>query len=404
MKYSSLYGKMFNYEQEFVGKNLVRLESMDYDSSIFKIPKIYKYAVDLMFKHNTLTYSDFSGFGRFKKLIRKFEDAKSGLINSKNFVFVGSGVSSLIYPTIESILSLKINAYRKKVIVFRPDYPIFESVIEKLGGKVVSVEGERDNNFIVKINDVIKKIDSEVSMIVFSYPNNPTCNYQSREFFCKLVEISRTNNIFLVSDEIYRESFYNKDEYVNIATINKGYTNFVRLCGLSKDRPGMTGLRCGYCIADTVIEKSFMNNQLIRNFSGNIISDYLFMIDTSLRYYKLTKEKFEDFKYYPDKLIDDYFATVEHNANIQINYNKKVADELLKNKNIIDIIEPRCGNSVLFRYKNNLPPWTFLKEMINNGLAIYPCDAFSISNKLGSWGRVCVTKNIKYLSNGIKKI
>ncbi|MDR2411930.1 MAG: pyridoxal phosphate-dependent aminotransferase [Candidatus Peribacteria bacterium] len=407
MKYNSLYGKIFNYEEEYSKRDLIRLEGMDYDTSIFKIPKIYKYAIDLMFKHHTLTYSDFSGLARFKKLISDYENFLAEIKNKENFVFIGSGVSNLVYPTIEAILKLGTNKNRRKIITFEPDYPIFHTCIKQLNAKVLSIKGKRENNFLVNFNG-IKKImrnnKDQVCAIIFSYPNNPTCNFQDKIFFKKLIQICQKNNIFIVSDEIYRDTLYNKDNYINIAKLNGSYKNFIRLYGWSKDRPGMTGMRCGYIIGDKILESHIFNNQVIRNFSGNIIAEYVFMIDIALRYYKLTGTKFIDLKYFPQKLIDEYYKIIQSNADRQIKFNKNILSVIKNNKNIIDYIEPKCGNSILIKYKDNLNAKKFNREMIKKGLAIYPCDCFSFPDIAGCWGRICITKKLNYLINGINKI
>ena len=395
---------MFDYEKGFIGKNLSKLESMDYDTSVFKMPEIYKFAVDLMFKHNTLTYSDFGGFDRFKKLIKKYEKRLADNVEYDNFVFVGPGVSSLIYPVVESLLELKKNRNRRKIIVFEPDYPLFKSVIERLGAIKVPVKGKRENNFLVNYEDLKKNIDNEVCAIIFSYPNNPTCQYQERDFFEKTVKICKEKDIFILSDEIYRETFYKKDDYVNIVSINKGYNNFVRFFGWSKDRPGMTGMRAAYCIGDTILKKSLLNNHVLRNFSGNIISEYVFMIDIALRYFKLTGEEFEDFKYYPKKLIKNYFGSVDNNFKRQIRYNNLIYKCLNKRRHVTDTIEPKSGNSIFFRFKENLSCEKFYNKMISRGIAIYPYDIFSLTQKDGSWTRICITKNIKTLKMGVNKI
>jgi aspartate/methionine/tyrosine aminotransferase len=403
--YRSLYGKIFEYEKRFENKNLFRLEGMDYDTKIFKIPKIYKYAVDLMFKHNTLTYSDFGGFDRFKRLIKKYENFRAGVKDeAESMVFVGSGLSNLVYPVVESVLNLKTKENKNEVIVFEPEYPLLESVVNKLGGKKIIVKATRENNFLVRKEDVLNSINDNTCAIIFSYPNNPTCRYQDKNFFEELVQICTKKDIFIISDEIYRDTFYNEKDYVNMASLNKGYNNFVRLCGTSKDRPGMTGMRMGYCIGDIRIENDILNNQVLRNFSGNIISEYLFMIDIALRHYNISGEKFEDFKYYPKRLIKNYIKTIKSNLRKQEKFNKKTAEFLKSNPNVIDIIEPKCGNSILFRYKKDLNPEDFLQEMMNKGIAIYPYDIFSIDEKDGSWARICITKNLKYLKKGIDLI
>lgn len=101
------YFKMFDAEALYAksSKKLFRLEDMNYDTSYFKIPKIFKNLVDQIFKYNTITYSDFGGFPRLKNLIINYEKTNSG-INKKHdtpFVFVSNGVSSLLLGIIQLV-------------------------------------------------------------------------------------------------------------------------------------------------------------------------------------------------------------------------------------------------------------------------------------------------------------
>ncbi len=401
------YKRMFFYEDLFVkyGKKLLRLESMDYDTKFFKMPKIYKRAIDLMFKHHTLTYSDFGGIRRFKQLVLDYEKNITGISSDKSEVFVGSGVSSIIFPTIEAVLNLPENKNRREVILFSPDYTIFHSSVEYAGGIPKLIYSKRENNYQVTIDQISENITENTAAILFSNPNNPTCQIYSENWTKDLLAISKESNLFIISDEIYFDTVYKDYCFSHIPHIQGSYQNYAKLYGLSKDMPGMTGMRTGYYIGDRRLIEHLSNSQLVRNFSGNINADFIFLVDIALRYYARTGIKFEDLKWFSNEEIDNYYYTVDTNKKLQQVSNSEVCNALIDNDNVVDVIHPNCGNSVYFRYYKTLSPDEMILEFIKKGLAIYPCDVFGMNpEEEGSWSRICVTKDINLLKQGIAKI
>ncbi len=401
-----LYEKMFLCEEIFdQSGDLFRLESMDYDTRIFTMPKIYKTAIDLMFEHHTLTYSDFGGIKRFRTLVSDYEQCLAGVKSDEHFVLAGSGVSALIYPVIESILRLPENDGRREVILFAPDYPLFHSAVEYVGGIPVIIRSRRENDYLPTIEAISEAVTNTTAAILFSNPNNPTCKTYSEEWIHDLIALSEKHNLFLVSDEIYSEMLHGSKQFTHIAGVKKNYKNYVKLFGLSKDRPGMTGIRTGYCIGDERLLTALSRSQLVRNVSGNIMADFLFLLDIALRYLGLSGVKFDDLQWFSDADIKDYYASEMQNRTLQIMSNASSLSALKENPHVIDLVAPDGGNCIFFRYYRTLSAMDLLREFIEKGLAIYPCDVFNMDPlNEGSWTRVCVTKEINTLLTGISKI
>ena len=396
---------MFLYEDLFAQhRDLQKLESMDYDTRVFKMPKIYKRAIDLMFERHTLTYSDFGGIKRFKQLVLNYEQNLTGISCGDCGVFTGSGVSSLIFPTIEAVLSLPENQNRKEVLLFAPDYTLFHSSVEYAGGIPCMIQSLRENNYLPSIEQITEAISDKTAAVLFANPNNPTCKNYSKEWTENFVALANEHNIFIISDEMYFDTVYN-GEFTHIPSIQGSYKNYTKLYGLSKDRPGMTGMRTGYYVGDKRLIDYISDSQLVRNFSGNINADFIFLVDIALRYLARTGEQFYDLKYFTEEEIADYYQAIELNAELQKRNNKKVVEALQNNEHVSDLIEPDCGNGVFFRYHKTLPATELVREFINKGLALYPCDVFNLdTEKEGSWSRVCVTKSVEFLEDGIAKI
>lgn len=398
------YERMFLYESIFnLFPDISRLESMDYDTRVFKLPAIYREVTDEMFKKHNWHYSELSGPEGIKHIISRYESSLSGLGGEDASIFIGSGVSSLLGPVIESILSL--NPGKNEVILFSPDYSLFHSVVEYADASPVMVYGERKNDFIPTIESIKQASTSKTAAIIFSNPANPSAKAYKREWLKALVDLAEENNIFIVSDEIYSEMLDSPNEYVSIANLKGSYKNFVRLFGLSKDRPGITGMRSGYSIGDKRLDSMMSRIQMTRNFSTNMLADHILAADIALRELALTGYRSVLLDQYSDKAIQTYIRTIALNLKKLRIFRKKTLTEMRNNKHIIDIVEPDGGNCIFFRYYKDMGAQELAHEFGRKGLAIYPCDAFNMDPlQQGSWTRVCITQSFDFLRENIKKI
>ena len=71
-----------------------------------------------------------------------------------------------------------------------------------LGGKVVNYS--LDDEFKIDVNDIEDKIKTmNIKYLVLSLPSNPTGAILSKEEKEKLINIIKTNDIIVITDEIY---------------------------------------------------------------------------------------------------------------------------------------------------------------------------------------------------------
>ena len=398
-----IYLRMFEYKKRFSTHKLMRLEGMDYDTNVFKIPSIFQYAINLMFKHHTLTYSDFGGFPRLQKEILLHEKLISGIDNDSASVFVSQGASGIL-NTIIKVIKEYHDKKNAEVIMFAPEYSLFHTIISENNLISVVLKGKRKNSFLVDIDDIKHAINDNTIGIIFSNPNTPTCQTYSEKWISQMVNMCETKNISIIVDEIYRSTTY-ANNHVFIEKYNNGFKNLFKVFSLSKDRPGFTGIRSGYCIFDKKFKEDIRTHQVSQNFSNTIFADFLLLVDISMRNYLLTGVKSKDLKYFPQKYLDQYSIAITDFYKKQIEFNTYIIEELKKNEHIIDVIVPNAGNSVWFKYKDSLSPDEFVQTFIQKGLAIYAGDVFMGDYVTDdSWARVCVTKDIKELKKAIFKI
>jgi aspartate aminotransferase len=196
-----IYLRMFEYEELFSRHRLMRLEGMDYDTNVFKMPSMFQYAINLMFKHHTLTYSDFGGFTRLQKEILLHEKLISGIDNDSASVFVSQGASGIL-NTIIKVIKKYHGKKNAEVIMFAPEYSLFHTIITGNDLCPVIVKGERENNYMVSIKDIENAISDNTICIIFSNPNTPTCQAYSEKWISQMVNVCKTKNISIVVDEI----------------------------------------------------------------------------------------------------------------------------------------------------------------------------------------------------------
>ncbi len=80
------------------------------------------------------------------------------------------------------------------------------------------------------------------------FPNNPTGAIMEREDLEKIAEIILEKDLFVISDEIYSELTYAKEDHVSIASLPGMKERTVLINGFSKAF-AMTGWRLGYACA-----------------------------------------------------------------------------------------------------------------------------------------------------------
>ena len=108
------------------------------------------------------------------------------------------------------------------------------------GAKVIY---SKENNFIVSVKDILKKVTSKTKIVFLANPNNPTGTYISKKDLLFLRKKLRSN-ILLVVDDAYFEYVKQKD-YASALKLFSNFKNVVVTRTFSKIY-GLAGLRVGW--------------------------------------------------------------------------------------------------------------------------------------------------------------
>lgn len=138
-----------------------------------------------------------------------------------------------------------------EVIMPNPSFPIYESVVRLVNGVPIPIQLKEENNFRLNPNDVRSKVTNNTKMIILNSPHNPCGSTLLKEEVKELAEITKENNLWVMSDEIYSDIIYDKDHYSMLSeTGMKDRTILIH--GFSKSY-AMTGWRLGYAVGNPEI-------------------------------------------------------------------------------------------------------------------------------------------------------
>jgi aspartate aminotransferase len=136
----------------------------------------------------------------------------------------------------------------EEVIIPEPFYANYNGFATTAGIKIIPVTSYIKEDFALPpIKDIEKKITSKTKGIIVCNPNNPTGYLYSKEELNHLKEIIKKHDLFLFSDEAYREFCYDGAEHFSAMNLEGIENNVIMLDSVSK-RYSECGVRIGALI------------------------------------------------------------------------------------------------------------------------------------------------------------
>ena len=218
------------------GKQIVHLEIGEPD---FDTPSnIVDAAVDALHKGWT-HYGPSAGLPDLRQTIAEEISRSRGVPCSSDEVVVVPGGKPIIFFSILSLID-----DGDEVIYPNPGFPIYESMINYIGGKAVPIRLREERDFRLDVNELASLITDRTKLIIINSPQNPTGGVLSRQDIHDVAEAIGDRNIMVLSDEIYSRLIFEGDHY-SIMAVPGFKDRTILLDGFSKTY-AMTGWRMGY--------------------------------------------------------------------------------------------------------------------------------------------------------------
>src|ERR671916_781140 len=162
-----------------------------------------------------------------------------------------------------------------EVLVPNPSFPIYESMVNFVGGRPVFVPLRQENGFRFDLDEFRAGLSGRTKMVILNSPANPTGGVLTSEDIAGLAEILRERpDVFVLSDEIYSRMLYS-GSFSSIASEPDlgpdGRT--IILDGFSKTY-AMTGWRLGYGVMPVPLAEQITKLQVNSNSCTNSATQY----------------------------------------------------------------------------------------------------------------------------------
>lgn len=223
---------------EAQGKPIIHLEIGEPD---FDTPQNIRQAASEALEQGYTHYSGSTGIPELRQAIAKYAGAQRGLKFDPENVVVTPGAKPIMFYTIMALIESG-----DEVIYPNPGFPIYESMINFLGGVAVPLQLSENRDFRINLDELRNKISSKTRLIIINSPQNPTGGVLTYEDLKQIADVAVENDLMVLADEIYSEILYN-GEHHTIMSFPGMMERTILLDGFSKTY-AMTGWRMGYGI------------------------------------------------------------------------------------------------------------------------------------------------------------
>ncbi len=135
-----------------------------------------------------------------------------------------------------------------EIIVTDPSYANYMAFAISCGAVVKSVKTHIEDGFkLPPVEEFEKQITDKTRAILICNPNNPTGYLYSKQEMKQIRDIVKKYNLYLFSDEVYREFIYTKRPYISAFHLEGIEENVVLVDSVSK-RYSECGIRIGALI------------------------------------------------------------------------------------------------------------------------------------------------------------
>ncbi|MBR5736236.1 MAG: pyridoxal phosphate-dependent aminotransferase [Bacteroidales bacterium] len=136
-----------------------------------------------------------------------------------------------------------------ELIVFEPFYTNYNTFAVQHNVVLKPITTHIEDGFkLPEMSEIEKHITKKTKGILFCNPNNPTGCLYSRADIEKIGEIARKHELFIYSDEVYREFCYTDEPHFSAMQLEGLEENVILLDSVSK-RYSLCGARIGFVVS-----------------------------------------------------------------------------------------------------------------------------------------------------------
>ena len=209
----------------------------------FDTPEYIKRAAEQALADGKVHYTSNFGLMELRQAIADKLKRENNVDYTASEVLVTVGLSEAVFAVLATILE-----EGDEILVPDPVWLNYINVPNLLGAKAVTYGLTEETGFQMNLEEVKAKITPKTRAIVIITPNNPTGGVLSEDVLKELAEIAVSNDLMVISDEVYERLVYDGAKHISIASLPGMKERTFTMNGMSKAY-AMDGWRLGYVAA-----------------------------------------------------------------------------------------------------------------------------------------------------------
>jgi aspartate aminotransferase len=213
-----------------------------------------KEALDKGYTH----YGPAAGLPELREAIAEYAGRFRGVKFTPDQVVVTPGAKPIM-----SFAMLALVEPGDEVIYPNPGFPIYESMINFLGGNAVPIRLREDRQFRLDAEELASLVNPRTKLIIVNSPHNPTGGVLTKEDLRLIARTAVEHDVWVLTDEVYGEMLYD-GKFESISRFPELENRLIVLDGFSKTY-AMTGWRIGFGIMPTLMAEQMARIQTNMN-------------------------------------------------------------------------------------------------------------------------------------------
>jgi aspartate aminotransferase len=203
-----------------------------------KIIKVYQ-----KYKEKVLAYGPAAGLDLYRQNLVRYYQRNNIKLSSEDIIVTTAGSEAIIFALMVTCDP------GDEIIIPEPFYTNYNGFAKMAGVKIIPLTTYAGEGYRLPVDEKIKElINEKTKAILLCSPNNPTGAVYSRKDLERVASIAKEKNLFIISDEVYREFIYNGEEQISSLNIAGVEDNVIMVDSISK-RYSACGARVGCLIS-----------------------------------------------------------------------------------------------------------------------------------------------------------
>ena len=189
-----------------------------------------------------LEYSPSAGYPSLRKKLTEYYKSFDIELTADDIIVTTGGSEAVLFTFLSCLNP------GDEIIVPETAYANYMAFAVSAGAKIVPLTSTIEDGFALPpMEEFEKLINERTKGVLICNPNNPTGYLYSRKEMNQLRDLVKKHNLFLFSDEVYREFIYTGSPYISACHLEGIENNVVLIDSVSK-RYSECGIRIGALI------------------------------------------------------------------------------------------------------------------------------------------------------------